>query len=275
MLLQGLIAPMDEAFRAGQLMMGSDVVRECAEAAPSWAGYPLNWALVVICAIALAFNIPNIYHIAPHLWKGLERWRWHFTIEASIQLARTRDYLAFFCIVPFALIADRFALFNSALLGAGAAGAESSTEMASDAAAGSALSPGLDFLANVPPEWRVLAVFGILAAYYLIRTIPYLILEGRAARHSVFHTARKAERSFFIVLTFILLAGVGLMTMFGAEDQAIRSFVLWATIIVYILFLFKKTQIVGSVCSPISTILYLCALEFLPAGLLIAACLFM
>ena len=243
MVLQsGLIRPADEAFATGELLMGNDIVGSTVATAPGWADYPLNWGLVIAAAIALALNIPNIYYLTPHLLKVLTRWRWNLTIEASIQLSRTRDYISLFCMAPFVLIADRYSFFQ------------------------------LELFERIPPDWHVLGVVGLLLAFYIVRSIIFLALEGSAPKHSIFMTARKAERTFFIIIVFLSIIELGVMVLSGVADDTIRSVLLGTAMFIYFAFIIKKAQILGSACSPFSTILYLCALEFVPAGLLVATC---
>ena len=265
-----LYRPAEEAFRAGALAM-SDQARRVGEAmGVSWGDHPLNWALVIVSALAFAFSIPSLYHIFPHIVKSFSRWRWNLTIEASLQLARTRDGIALLCVLPFCLI---FSRYWYALAGSGRAAATAGAEAAGVSGGVGAWLQGLDLWSRVPEGWFTLAVLGLLVTYFLLRTLIYLLLETRAAHLATFQVARKAERNFFISLTFILLAGVGILYAFQAAERTIRLFILVATGLVYLVFLFRKGQILGSVCAPLTTFLYLCALEFLPTGLLIAACL--
>lgn len=242
MLLQGgLYRPMEEAFRSGTLLMGDEARRAGEALSLHWGDFPLNWGLVIASALALAFSIPSLYRILPHIAKCFSRWRWNLTIEASLQLARTRDGIAFLCIVPFCLIISRFRLFEP------------------------------QFFERIPMDWRTLAVIGSFLAWYLLRSLIYLAAESRASHLSTFQTARRAERNYFVILTFILFGVVGILYAFRAAEQTIRI-VLFVTMgLVYALFLWRKAQILASSCSPLSTFLYLCALEFLPLGILVAA----
>ena len=242
MLLQGeLFRPMEEAFRSGTLLMGDEARRAGEALSVSWGDIPLNWGLVIASALALAFSIPSLYRIIPHIFKCFSRWRWNLTIEASLQLARTRDSIALLSIVPFCLIVSRFRLFDPAFFG------------------------------RVPETWRTLAVIGVFLAWYLIRSLLYLAAEARASHLSTFQTARHAERNYFVILTFFLFAVVGVLYAFRAAEETIRI-VLFVTMgLVYLVFLVRKFQILSSSFSPLSTFLYLCAIEFLPLGMLVAA----
>lgn len=244
MLLQGdLYRPMEEAFRSGNLVMSDQAGRAGEALAHAWGSYPLNWILLILSALVLAFNIPNLYRIFPHVAKSFSRWRWNFTIEASLQLARTRDNVAFCCIVPLSLVLSRYRMV------------------------------GIDRLAWLGEDWRTLVVLGILLAYFLIRTLLYFVLETRTPSPANFQVARRSERNFLIILTFVMLGVMGILYAFGAEELTIRRCLYIALAIVYAVFLWIKGEILNSFCNPLTTFLYLCALEILPTGLLIAACL--
>ena len=240
-LQEELFRPMEEAFRSGTLLLGDQARRAGEALSVGWGDWPLNWGLVIASALALAISIPSLYRILPHIFKCFSRWRWNLTIEASLQLARTRDGIALLCVVPFCLIISRFRLFDPQLFG------------------------------RVPEAWRTLAVIGAFLAWHLVRSLLYLASEARASHLQTFQTARRAERNYFVILTVFLLAVAGILYAFRSAEETVRI-VLYVTMgLVYLLFLVRKFQILGSSFSPLSTFLYLCALEFLPLGMLVAA----
>lgn len=259
-----LYRPMEEAFRSGALVMSDQAQRLGEGFVSAWGDQPLNWVLVIVSAFAFAFSLPSLYHIFPHIAKCFSRWRWNFTVEASLQLSRTRDGIALLCVIPFCLIVSRYRLIGGTL---------PSDMVIGPPAGGTLLSGRLDLLSRVPQGWFTLAVLGVMMAYYLLRTVVYLLLETRFYNAGAFQVARKAERNFFVCLTFILLAGTGILYAFKAAESTIRLFLWIAMGVVYLLFLVRKSEILASVCNPLTTFLYLCGLEFLPTGLLIAACL--
>ena len=245
MVLQGdIFRPMEEAFRSGSLLMSDEARRAGDALTTAWGDWPLNWGLVIASALALAFSIPSLYRIFPHIAKCFSRWRWNLTIEASLQLARTRDAIAFLCIVPFCLTVGRYRLFDPEFFGR-----------------------------LIPEGWRTLAILGVFVAYFLVRTLIYLAAESRAHALSTFQTARRAERNYFVILTFFLLATAGIFYAFRAEESTVRTALFVVLALVYAVFLWRKAQILDSSCNPLTTFLYLCALEFLPTGMLVAAAL--
>lgn len=237
------ILPAEEAFRSGRLLMGSEALRSGAAMAPAWGDYPLNWGLVILSALALAFAIPSLYRIFPHVFKCLSRWRWNFTIEASLQLARTRDTIFLLSIVPFCLVVSRYRLFDP------------------------------DCFGRIPEAWRTLAVIGTAFLYHLVRSLIYFAAQTRVSAVATFQTARRSERNYFILLTFFLLLTAGVLFAFRASETGIQGALFGVLGVIYALFIWRKAEILLSSCNPLSTFLYLCALEFLPTGMLVAACL--
>ncbi|MBR1575566.1 MAG: DUF4271 domain-containing protein [Bacteroidales bacterium] len=238
-----LFRPMEEAFRSGTLAMSDEAVRAGQALGGAWGDDPLNWGLIIASALFFAFNLPNLYRIFPHLAKSFSRWRWHFTIEASLQLARTRDWIAILCIAPCCLVLSRYRIVD------------------------------MDLFRHVGEAWRTLAVLGLLLAWYLVRSLVYMLLETRFVNPGTFQVARRSERNFFIILTFVLLATVGILYAFGSPDETARRVLYIVIGVVYTVFLVIKGEILGSVCNPLTTFLYLCGLELIPAGILITACL--
>ena len=238
-----LIRPMEEAFRSGSLAM-SDQARLAGEAVgKAWGDYPLNWILVLASALVLALNLPNLFRIFPHVTRSFSRWRWNFTIEDSLQLSRTRDHVALCCFLPLCLLLSRYRVADPALFG------------------------------RVDEGLRTLCVVALIGAWTGLRSLLHFALEARFAQGAALQVARKSGNNFLILLTFSLLALAGILYAFRVSDPVIRMWILLVGGAVYLLFLGVKAQILKSSCNPLTTFFYLCALEILPTGLLVAACL--
>ena len=69
----------------------------------------------------------------------------------------------------------------------------------------------------------------------------------------------------------LMLATVGLLTLFHCPDMVFRVVIYVEIGLVYLLFIFRKTQILSLFCNPLRTFLYLCGLEFFPAALLVVS----
>ena len=74
-----------------------------------------------------------------------------------------------------------------------------------------------------------------------------------------------------IFVAALLLAVIVIARVFGASYVVARISVIVALALSYIVFLIRKTQIMSNACGQVAAFLYLCSLELLPAGLLIAS----
>ena len=87
--------------------------------------------------------------------------------------------------------------------------------------------------------------------------------------------AYRAGYTFFILLMMLLLATVGILYLAGVDDLVISRFLLVETGIVYLIYVLRRGQILSVSCNPLTTFLYLCGLELLPTGLLVASAVFL
>lgn len=234
-----IIRSMGEAFTSGALVMPTDVVPGGAAALSRWGDIPLNGWFIVLSALSLAVDANGLYYIFPDLCKCATRWRWNLTADASMQFSRERDILAMLMLLPVTVAVSRFGMISPA------------------------------FLDKVPDTWRTLAVFGIIAAYLIVRFMNFILLRYRARRVSNYQVAHTAAKNIFLVFALVLLCTVGLMWACGAGDAAIRLAGILEVSVFYVIALWQKIQILGTSCNPFSTFLYLCALEIIPGGLLI------
>ena len=242
MILQSTIPPVSEAFRSGVLEMPAEVVQAGAgEAVLRWGDIPLNGSLMVLSALALLIGIRSLYYILPDLMKCLTMWRWNITAENSARFSRSRDIYGLLCIVPAALLASRYGVFSAR------------------------------FIAAAPEAWRTACVIAMILGYLVLRTIMFGALSRKARDVSGWHAAACAARNLGTLGTITALAVSGVLTLAGAGDSAARYAVIGVAGFFYLLVLGQKAQILRTSCNPFVTFLYLCALEFLPTGLLIAA----
>ena len=72
-----------------------------------------------------------------------------------------------------------------------------------------------------------------------------------------------------------MLPTVGILALAGVNDLTVKTVILAETAFIYLVYLIRKSQILSMVCGPLQVFLYLCALEVLPTGLLVASALFL
>lgn len=226
---------MEELFRSGTLAMSSDPISGMA-AGPAWAELPGNRILAVAAVVLLVISLPELFRIAPQLGYALTRPRGAADLEHSLGTARARNAVALVFLLPFCLLADRYALFRPA------------------------------FLSRIPAPWSPAAVFGLTAGYLLLRRCCHAVFRPRRLNAEQSAALRHIPYSHFIPLTALLLFTTGVLAPFHAPDSLVRSILGWECAAAAVLCLFRAGQFLRGDCSVFATIMYLCGLEIIPAA---------
>lgn len=213
----------------------------------TWGDCTVNRVLIVLCIIIFIFSYRDYRHLFPMLAGSLDRWRSQIHIQHNIPTARIRNNVAVSCIIPFCLMASRYALYTPAFYG------------------------------RLPLCRESIALMGIILAYVLLRRVIYALLLG--GRHAAvggmdgetMTATRKTLYSFFILLCCTMLFTCAVMFVFHATDAAIRTVLLLETALFFTLSTYTTGQILGAHAKVSTTILYLCILELIPAAALIAS----
>ena len=199
--------------------------------------------LALLSTLTIILLLKRLVNIFPSLVACMLRWKESVNLDASVKQSMDRNMLAAAMIMPFCLVADRFNLYDPS------------------------------FMEGMGPGMHLVVTTGVFLAYCLIRVITTSAVRPQKMNPKTYMTAGKVSFTFFIILTIILVATGGLLTFVNVDDAAIRSAMLWISIIIYALFLLRKTQIFASGCSIFAAFLYLCALEIIPTGVLVASAL--
>lgn len=235
------ILPASDAFTAGSLEM--PVAAPVVDAAPTlaWSDLTVNSTLVIAATLLFLLNIRNFLHIFPSLLDCLSRWKGCIKIDASIKLSHERNVTTLLCILPFCLMLDRYDIAKPS------------------------------FIAAWPDVWQAPAMIGFIIAWILIRELCFGLCALRAQRLETFRSTRTCAMDFFIPMTILMLIFVGFFGLIGCKDGTARHILDYLCAFLYLVMLVRKSQILKSYCNPFKTFLYLCALEFVPTGILIAA----
>lgn len=206
-----------------------------------WGSLLTNRIMVVAAILVILLNLPNFFNIGRTVIECMRIARANSTLEHSYNQASMRNQTAWAQILPLALIADRFRLIHP------------------------------DYFDKVPELWHAPMTLGILLAFLFVRLVISILLKPRRLNSEVTDTVHRILFTMGIALSTAALCTVGTMLVFKASDEAVRSVLLWESGIFFFLTILREGQILGSHCSGFSTFLYLCALEMVPAAVLVAA----
>ena len=183
--------------------------------------------------------------LLPELLYCFSRPRASVSLEYNTSVVRMRNTAALISILPFCLLADRFGLFRPELWSA------------------------------VPEEWSAPATVGVFLAYLLLRTVCSALIRPPRLSGTAADAVRRSPWNYFILLTLLMLLTVGLLYIFRPSDTVVRITLYAETALFFLLSLLRSGQILASVFSGLTTILYLCGLELLPAAVLAACAVFL
>jgi hypothetical protein len=197
--------------------------------------------LALIAVLIVIVMLKTIVSIIPSVMACVVWWKENINMESSVKLGRSRDLSAAAMTLPFCLTAFHFRLYN----------------------------PG--FTDRMTDNTRLWTLLGIFAIYGLARFAAVKLARPHGIPNKIYTAANKASYTFFILLTLLLLAFGGTASFSGMALDLIRDMMLWLSALIYGLYLLRKLQIFTSSCSIFTAFLYLCALEFVPTGILVVS----
>lgn len=224
----------EEIFRSGELLLPTTP----PEAGGPVETVPLSGTILVIVTVLLfLLTLRNFLNVLPYLRDSMSRARGSAALENSVKVSRDRNLVAAVFLLPAILLAFRYELYDPA------------------------------FIRDWNPDFRLLAVAGAFLAFLLLRYLLYIWLRPRR-RYDDYQMAYRAGHTYFILLMLLVLVTVGILYVAGVDDLLVKRILLIETGVVYLVYLLRKGQILSTSCKPLTTFLYLCALELLPAALL-------
>lgn len=236
--------PPSDIFIQGKLEMSAVPVQEAAQAM-LWDDFLLNRVLVVAAVLIGIAGLRDLLRLLPELLYCFSRPRASVSLEYNTSVVRMRNTAALISILPFCLLADRFGLFRPELWSA------------------------------VPEEWSAPATVGVFLAYLLLRTVCSALIRPPRLSGTAADAVRRSPWNYFILLTLLMLLTVGLLCIFRPSDTVVRITLYAETALFFLLSLLRSGQILASGFSGLTTILYLCGLELLPAAALAACAVFL
>ena len=239
--------PVDSAFTGGVLHLvpldGTAVTSHQSYASvqdtPLTGTLPVSILIIISTVICIA-SLRKYVNLVPSLAGCMVRWKENINLEDSVPLSRSRDYIFYILAIPFCILASCSRMYCPELL------------------------------SGLPPQLYFASVTGVFILYLCLRKSAFWIFRGRRASEKTYRYAAKSFRTFFIAAATTALATAGIMGIDDAGQDLTGKVLLYETGFFYVLFLVRKTQIFKNYCSLFTAILYLCALEFLPTGILVA-----
>lgn len=236
--------PPSDIFIQGKLEMSAVPVQEAAQTM-LWNDFLLNRVLVVAAVLIGIAGLRDLLRLLPELLYCFSRPRASVSLEYNTSVVRMRNTAALISILPFCLLADRFGLFRPELWSA------------------------------VPEEWSAPATVGVFLTYLLLRTVCSALIRPPRLSGTAADAVRRSPWNYFILLTLLMLLTVGLLYIFRPSDTVVRITLYAETALFFLLSLLRSGQILASGFSGLTTILYLCGLELLPAAALAACAVFL
>jgi hypothetical protein len=226
----------DDPFQSGQLLL-PDTPPETVAA----AGEGLSLAaslLVAVSVLLFLVALRSFLNVLPYLADNVLRARGSAALENSVRVSRDRNLVAAVFLIPAILLIYRYRLFDIA------------------------------FFDTLSPDMRLAAVAGVFIGYLLLRYLLYRWLRPRR-RYDDYQMAYRAGFTFFILLMMLALATVGICYILHLSDLTVKTLLLVETGVMYLVYLFRRGQILSTSCKSLTTFSYLCGLELLPTALLV------
>ena len=200
-------------------------------------------SLVVIFTLIFVLMMKKFIRVFPSIIGCFIRLRETFNLEDSMKLKRDRDYLMVLSIIPFCILTVSLDIWQF-------------------------------HIENInTPDLKFLMVVCIAAIYILVRYVLTLVAVPSNMDKKMRQVMHGQSYTFFIALTFCMLVLALIKSFLPVDAVFMRMMVLYVILLIYVVYLVRKMQLLSRSCHILTSFLYLCALEILPTGLLIAAAL--
>ncbi|MCQ2143708.1 MAG: DUF4271 domain-containing protein, partial [Bacteroidales bacterium] len=230
--------PIDSAFVGGSVPAGDTLT----ELVPSVFGSsPLLAIMLVVSAVLVLCVLRKIVDIIPCQLGAILRSKELINLENSAVLARARTFVSIVMMVPFLTVSAGYRLYDP------------------------------DFLSGLSGNPYFFTVLGIFAGYVLLHEGIFLLFPPRALDGRVRKAVRKSAWTFFVSMTETAFLTAGVLSLFKIPFETLRTIIIITFSVLYVIYFIRKAQVLRQGCTIFQTFLYLCALEFLPTGLLVAS----
>lgn len=206
-----------------------------------WSDFLLNRIFTSVAVLLFIISLRRIIGIFPLLLGGVFRCKKFLELEDSFRQARDRDIAALSAFFTFCVIVSKCRMYCP------------------------------DFVIARPEAVRTLITFAVLAGATLLRALLGALLYSKKLSKEGFSTASKAVRNVLTVAVALMALSLGVLSALKFKDLDIRNILFCELGFFYLLAIIRRQQIMSNVCGGFQSFLYLCALEFIPVGLLAAS----
>lgn len=199
-------------------------------------------SLSILCIL---LSMKSLYAMMPTFIASLHRTKVCLEIEFSRGSQMTRNRLCLGLLLPLCTVVWHFRLYDP------------------------------HFFSYLGPALRLAATIAVVFLLWLLRTSIAKSLRVRRMKSEIYEAGCNFDLTAFILTTLVLMIEGLVLALCSASIELSRIILLCTYAATYFIFLLRKTQIFASDCPLYSAILYLCALEVLPTGILVATALFL
>lgn len=191
---------------------------------------------VILLMVALLLSIRKIVSLTPYLMGCLVRMKELLNLENILKISRQRDRIALLSVLSFSLLGARYRF--------------------------------------VPWPGKPVEVLGLLlgtaAVCVLLRKWVCAAFSGWTGKSAAYAVLKKSAYTYFIIYTAFLCIVTGCLYIWGIRTaDTYRSAALATGAAVWIIYVVREIQIfMHWNCSPYSSFLYLCTLDFVPMGVI-------
>lgn len=196
----------------------------------------------VLSVVIVLISLKSVIALMPRLIASFYRSRICLEMEFSRSNQVVRDRISAAVLLPFSMIVWHFELYRP------------------------------DFWSYLGPSLSLVADIALILLFRFLRLGIAKMLHPKI-KSEVYEAVCNFELSAFILGGIIMMIEAFILTLCNLPVEVARKALLWTLAAIYLLFIIRRTQIFASDCPLYSAILYLCALEVIPTGLLVASAL--
>lgn len=231
--------PAEEAFSSGTLLMPTESLSVELPVTEAWATDPINMGLLLLSLLTMLY-LRRLVDVLPWLLRGMFSFRKLQGMQRNMRLIRERNSLTFVMCFCLCLETSGFGIYHPSYF--------------------DDLSLGMCTIS--------IMVTMLLAALFRLLLLGFLKPSIRIGKETLV-MANHCTNDCVIILSALLAPLCATLVLMGVDSLIIRSIACHVMLIVFFLFLVRKGQFLSKGCKQLSTILYLCSLEILPAGVVV------